>query len=94
MKIRSFIWKADFVEKLLVKHGVATYEVEELFFNKPQVRTVERGRTKGENVYRASGQTNDGRYLLVIYIFKPQSGAALPISARDMTARERKQYGR
>lgn len=94
MRINTFDWKAQFVEKLLVKHGVATYEVEELFFNKPQIRKVEKGRTKGEDVYRALGRTNDGRYLLVIFIFKSQSGTALPVSARDMTVRERKQHGR
>jgi uncharacterized DUF497 family protein len=39
------------------------------------------------------GQTEAGRYLIVFFIHK-KSGAALVISARDMTPKERRRYGR
>jgi len=45
---------------------------------------------KHEDVYEAFGQTQQGRYLVVFFIHK--TGAALPISARDMTASERRYY--
>jgi uncharacterized protein len=57
------------------------------------LRKVGKGRIKGENVYAAYGQSEAGRYLLVIYIRKPK-GVILPISARDMDAAERRYYER
>jgi uncharacterized DUF497 family protein len=47
----------------------------------------------GENVYRALGQTDGGRYLAVFFIYK-RDRKALPISARDMDGKERKGYGK
>jgi uncharacterized DUF497 family protein len=35
-----------------------------------------------------------GRYLVVIFIYKPTARKALVISARDMDKKERKSYGR
>ena len=85
MRIEDFDWKAIFAEKLMMKHGVATDEAEEVFFNRPRIRKVGKGRRAGEDVYRALGQTYDGRYLFVIFIYKPFDRAALIVSARDMT---------
>jgi len=45
----------------------------------------------GESVYWALGQTDSGRYLTIFFIHK-RGGKALPISARDMNAEERKRY--
>jgi len=44
-------------------------------------------------MYSALGQADAGRYLTVFFIFKPR-GVALIISARDMSAGERRRYGR
>ena len=77
-----------------MKHGVVTDEAEEVFFNRPRIRKVAKGNRAGEDVYRALGQTNDGRYLFVIFVYKPSNKAALIVSARDMSKKERKQYGR
>jgi uncharacterized protein len=44
-----------------------------------------------ENAYAALGQTSAGRYLIVFFLRK-KTGQALPISARDMSASERKRY--
>ncbi len=54
---------------------------------------VENGKRKGENVYVAKGQTVGGRYLVCFYIHK-LDGQALILSARDMTATERRLYER
>ena len=48
MKLFEIIWKDRFVEKLEVKHGVSTWEVEEVIFEKPHIRRWQKGRVKGE----------------------------------------------
>jgi uncharacterized DUF497 family protein len=47
---------------------------------------------KGEDLYVAYGETAAGRNLVVFFIHKRHNAAALPISARDMTASERRYY--
>lgn len=93
MKIENIIWLQAIIEKLAVKHGVDTDEVEQVFFNAPQFRFVEKGKRAVENVYMAWGQTDGGRYLTVLFIHK-LDGDALILSARDMAKWERKRYER
>jgi uncharacterized DUF497 family protein len=81
------------VEKLAVVHEVSEDEVEEVFRNRPRFRFIESGHIQGEDVYSAEGQTHVGCYLVVFFILK-FTGEALIISARVMTGRERKRYGR
>lgn len=91
MQLYDVIWKDKFVEKIAVKHGISTEEVEEVLFATPHIRLAEKGRVKDEHLYVAYGQTEQGRYLVVFFIRKRRV-AALPISARDMTSSERKYY--
>lgn len=93
MQLHEVIWKDRFIDKIKVKHGISTNEVEEILFGKPHVRRAQKGRVKGEDLYTAYGQTTGGRYLIVFFIRKEQV-AALPISARDMTDSERRYYER
>ena len=93
MKIVGIIWLMEVVDKLIVKHQVDAYEVEELFGNKPKIRFMEKGQRNNEHVYLALGQSHAGRYLSVLFIHK-QTKEALILSARDMATKERKQYGR
>ena len=93
MRVEEVIWLNAIVEKLAVKHRVVPNEVEEVLRNKPKFRFVEKGDQEGEDVYIALGQTYEGRYLAVLFIYKP-SAQALILSARDMAQKERKQYGR
>lgn len=93
MRLTEVIWKDYFVDKLKVKHGVSTDEVEEVLFGKPHVRRVQKGHVKGEDLYAAYEQTDAGRYLIVFFIRK-EGTAALPISARDMTDSEERYYDR
>ena len=93
MYIDDFIWLPHIIEKLAVKHQVEPEEVEELFFNKPRFRFVEKGHIAGQDVYSASGQSDSGRYLIVFFIRKP-ANTALITSARDMDKKERRLYER
>ena len=93
MIIEGFIWLADVIDKLEHKHAVAKTEVERVFGDLPVFNRIERGKVKGEDLYRALGKTDSGRYLAVFFIYKA-SREALVISARDMTKRERRQYAK
>ena len=93
MKIEGVIWSRDVVDKLAFKHQVETDEVEEVLSGKPKFRFVEKGDREGENVYLVLGQTEAGRYLAVLFIYK-RTKEALILSARDMAKKEKRLYGR
>lgn len=93
MKIAGFIWLENVIEKLVIKHSVVETEVEEVFANKPKIRFMEKGERSGEDLYLALGQSDAGRYLAVLFIYK-QTQHAMIVSARDMAKKERKTYGR
>jgi hypothetical protein len=91
MYIEDIIWLPHIVDKLLWKHHVTPQEVEEVLFDNPMYRKVQRGHIKGEDLFAALGQTNTGRKLIVFFVYKLNKEALL-ISARDMTKKEKKQY--
>jgi hypothetical protein len=93
MDIIAYIWREDVIDKLTWKHRVRIEEVEEAFQNDPRVERLERGHRPGEDLYIALGQTDDGRYLSIFFIHK-KDGQALIVTARDMTQKERRRYGR
>lgn len=93
MRIREIIWKDEFTDKLVAKHGVSKEEAEEVLNSTPHIRKMGKGNIRGENVYGAYGQTDGGRYLVIFYIRK-LTGALLPISGRDMDGGERDYYGK
>jgi uncharacterized DUF497 family protein len=70
---------------------VSTDEVEQALNGRPKFRFLEKGRRAGEDVYVAFGRTEAGRYLSVLFIWKPTK-EALVLSARDMAPKERKRY--
>jgi len=89
--IEGFIWLSDIVDKIETKHGVSLSEVENVFTRNPVFSKMQKGHIKGEDLYRALGQTHSGRYLAVFFIYKT-TREALIISARDMAKREKKYY--
>ena len=93
MRIRGIVWLREIVDKLAVKHHVEPNEVEEVLANTNQFRFLEKGERQGEDVYIALGQSDAGRYLTVLFVYK-KTREALILSARDMAAKERKQYGK
>ncbi len=91
MEIKDVIWLDDIVAKIETKHGVATWEAEEVLLSNPEFRRGGKGRRKGEDLYYALGRTDAGRYLFIVFIRKPGS-KALVISARAMSEREKRGY--
>lgn len=93
MKIEGLIWYTDVLAKLENKHCVTIDEVENLFERKPFFRKIEKGHVLGEDLYRALGQSDTGRYLTVFFIYKA-TREAIVISARDMSDGERRYYAK
>ena len=91
MEIAELLWLDAVVDKIESKHHVTPTEVEEILSNRPRIRKMNKGRFRGEDVYRALGQTRAGRYLTVFFIYK-QTKEALILSARDMDQKERRSY--
>ncbi len=91
IRINRIIWKETFVEKIISKHHVTMFEVEEILYSKKKVYRVAKGDVSGEDVHMALGKTSAGRYLSVFFILK-KDNSVLPISARDMDSKERRQY--
>ena len=91
MKITDIVWKERIVEKIAEKHGVSVAEAEEALLSRPVVRKMAKGRVRGEDLYAALARIENGRYLVVFFIYK-KHGMALPISARDMNHWERRYY--
>ena len=94
MKINFIVCASTIEEKIDSKHCVTFRELRQIMIYKPRIRFAEKGHRKGEDVYAAFGQTLGGRYLSVFFIYKPASNTAIIISARDMSKKERKAYGR
>ncbi len=81
-------------EKLEWKHHVTVSEARQVLLNTPRIRFAEKGYIVGNNVYAAFGQTHAGRHLSVFFVYKPETKTAIIISARDMSKKERKTYGK
>ncbi|GAB4502524.1 MAG: hypothetical protein Fur0035_20760 [Anaerolineales bacterium] len=94
MQIDYIVCPEIIEEKLARKHRVTVREARQALLNNPRIRFAERGYLTGEDVYAAFGQTFGGRYLAIFFVFKAVEHTALIISARDMSQKERKSYGR
>jgi uncharacterized protein len=88
MRINEFLWPSERIEHIS-EHGVTPDEVEEVCFGKSLVL---RTKSQGENpVYYILGQTEAGRYLFCVVIGFPD-GLGYPVTARPMTAKEKRRY--
>lgn len=94
MHIARIVCPETIEEKLEVKHHVTVREARQVLFNGPRIRFAEKGYIEGNDVYGAFGQTFGGRYLAIFFVYKPDTATAIIISARDMSDRERRAYGR
>lgn len=94
MKIDKIVCPNSIQEKLQTKHYLTAREARQILLGNPRIRFAEKGYTPGNDVYAAFGQTFDGRYLAVFFVYKPEEATAIIISARDMSKKERKAYGK
>ncbi|MEW5899057.1 MAG: BrnT family toxin [Bacillota bacterium] len=85
MKVNRFEWDKWNTGHIEERHGFSPEEVEEVFSSRPVIRRVRGGR------FAAYGQTEEGRYLTVIFHLKP-GGVARVVTARDMNRWERRYY--
>ncbi len=93
MKIKECLWLDIFVDKIIRKHNVSLEEVEQVLSKDPVIQRLEGGHVKDEDLFIGFGRADAGRYLSVLFVLKKDK-RALVISARDMTKRERRKYGR
>lgn len=77
----DFDWDEGNELKLLLGHHVQAKEVEEVFYNGASVR-------RDGDAYLAIGQTDAGRWLLVV--FERRGSVIRAYSSRDLTEREKR----
>ena len=77
----------------VVEDPLAPQEVEEICYPGYHIARRATNTAYGQTRYRLYGQTQDGRYLFVV-LDRASGRAFYPVTARDMTARERKRYRR
>lgn len=86
----GFDWDEGNLDKNLVKHDVAFWEAEEIFFNRPLVIRLDAARSETEERFYALGRTDAGRKLFLAFTIR--SNLIRVISTRDMTRREAATY--
>ena len=80
--VADFDWDEGNEDKIWELHRVTRDEVEQVFKNRPLVRKAR------EHKYYAFGQTDSGRYLFVVFVWR-RPGIVRVITARDMDDSER-----
>jgi uncharacterized DUF497 family protein len=79
---RYFWWDEINIEHI-ADHGIEPFEAEEAVDNRPLIMRA------GEGKYIAYGQTDAGRYLVVVFALKDEQRLRV-ITARDMTQAEKR----
>ena len=87
----GFNWDEFNVHKNWDKHQVTWWECEEVFLGEPLILQDDRKHSATEKRYYVLGTTADGRRLFVSFTIRDKK--IRPISARDMSRKERKAYG-
>ena len=93
MEIKDLIITPEILDKMIWKHNVSEAEVREVFRDAPRYRFIEKGKFNSEHLYLSLGSTDAGRYLTVFFLHK-KNKAALIVTARDMTEKERRRYAK
>lgn len=88
----GFEWDEGNLFKNWDKHGVTAPECEQIFFNKPLITGSDEKHSKHETRFYVLGQTDTGRLLFVV--FTVRNNHIRVISARDMSRKERRAYGK
>jgi uncharacterized DUF497 family protein len=86
MQFSGFDWDEKNIGHLM-PHAVDPDEAEAVIDNSPMILRTE------DSKYLAYGQTDEGRYLLVVFVRKTE-GIIRVITARDLTSDEKRRYRR
>jgi uncharacterized DUF497 family protein len=86
VKADRFWWDDENIEHI-ANHGVEPFEAEAVIANASLIRKAGRGK------YLAYGQTDDGRYLFVVFAPKARNRLRV-VTARDMTPDEKRNFRR
>lgn len=87
MYINKLEWD-DYRIKHIASHGIEPFEVWEVCEDPRHLAHRE-----GYNRYRLYGRTGDGRYLFIV-LEQTEKRVFKPVTARDMTDNEKKNYRR
>jgi uncharacterized DUF497 family protein len=90
VECEGFDWDDGNIGKNWTKHRVTDWECEEVFFNRPLLLSPDVAHSETEPRHYALGQTDRARLLFVSFAIRRK--LIRPISARDMSVRERKTY--
>ena len=88
--VDGFDWSRGNDRKIESKHGVTPLEVEQVFFNTPLLTDSDNRHSMKEERLYVLGVTDTGRRLFVAFTIRNRM--IRPISARDMSRRERRMY--
>lgn len=86
VEVREICWTDEAEAHIWSRHQVTPDEVEQIVYSRP--RWVTKGR--GDTTY-VLGQTNEGRYLLVV-LAEALAGGFYVVTARSMSEKEQKVY--
>ncbi len=92
-RVRELYWRPDRIEHISL-HAVTPEEVDEAVFGDRAgllVRVGPAERNPDEMVYRYFGRTEAGRHLMIALLYMGR-GIAMPLTARDLTPRERSKF--
>lgn len=90
--INDFDWDEGNIDKNEITHNVRWFECEQIFFNKPLLLLNTGVHSSTEKRYYAYGKTDEGRLLTVV--FTVRGNMIRIISARAMSEKERRRYGK
>lgn len=88
--LEGFDWNEGNLTKSWEKHRVTPWECEQVFFNLPLVIAEDAPHSTVERRYYVLGQTDADRRLFLVFTIR--SRKIRIISARDMSAQERRKY--
>jgi len=91
IRCTGFQWDEGNTDKSWLRHKVSWTECEEVFFNHPLLVLMDERHSRTEKRYYALGKTNAARLLFVAFTLR--GDLIRVISAREMSRRERKEYG-
>ena len=91
-RIEGFDWDEGNARKNTEKHGVAQFEIEQVFFNAPLFVLTDTKHSQSEVRYHALGKSNTLRMLHITFTLRTKATLIRIISARDMHRKERTLY--